>query len=308
MNEDNSGKMDSVVEFFSRLGLVVKSPSSWWYEVQPKVFLSLPYYKTINPTEEEIRTLSHKYKLRAIRYPTSLNSFGFLSNITINTNKNYDMSCLHQKARNQTRRGLENCEIKRIDFDFLYVNGLKLNKDTAARQERQSPFCDDIYWKKYCQAGKSTEGASAWGAFVNNELASFLISLRTEDNWQEWVVNHSSTELRNKYPNNALVFTAVKHFFQNENCEGICFGLGSLEETEYLDHFKSRMGWVVQPIKQRLIFSKSIEILFSLAPERFLKLTNYIFPKSYFVRKTTAMIRLCKKQMYNVPVNLGDEA
>ncbi|MHC4635974.1 MAG: hypothetical protein ACYTBV_00560 [Planctomycetota bacterium] len=295
-------KSNPMSEFFERLGHnIVRSQSSWWYEVQPKVLLTLPYYKPINPPNDEIKELIIKYKLRALRYPTALDSFGFLSDITVNTNKNYDLSSLHQKARNQTRRGLENCLVKQIDFDYLYKSGMKLNRDTATRQERKSQFCDDNYWKKYCQAGKSTEGASAWGAFINNELASFLISLRTENKWQEWVVNHSSTELRNKYPNNALVFTVAQHFFQNEDCEGICYGLGSLEETAYLDHFKNRMGWQIKPIKQRLVFSNFLKCLFLVAQEPCLKILNKAFPKNYNIRKTSAMIRLNRQQTYNIP-------
>ena len=109
-----SEQMNPMVEFFERLGhKVVRSQSTWWYEVQPRVFLTIPYYKTIQPSEDETMSLFTKYNLRAIRYPTTLDSFGFLSNITINTDKNYNLSNLHRKARNHTRRGLENCRFEK---------------------------------------------------------------------------------------------------------------------------------------------------------------------------------------------------
>lgn len=291
-----------MVEFFERLGHeVIRSENAWWYDAAPQVLLSLPYYRLIEPGEEEVDELLHKHKLRAIRYPTTLESYGFMSNITVNTDKNYDMSNLHQKARNQTRRGLENCVIEPVDFDYLIEHGLSLNQDTARRQERESQYADPDYWRKYCQAAKAVEGVSAWGAFVEGKLASFIISIEAEGNWREWVVNHSSTELRNKYPNNALAFTAAQHFFQKEKCEGICYGLGSLEDTTYLDHFKGRMGWTIQPIKQRLIFSKKFRLTFSFAQEPCLWILNKIFPKNYTVRKTSAMIRLYRQQTYDMP-------
>ena len=295
-------KSNSMVDFFERLGhKVIRTQSSWWYDVQSGVFLTIPYYKEITPSEEEIGNLMKSEKLRALRYPTTLDSLGFLSNITVNTNSNYDISSLHQKARNQTRRGLENCKVEQLDFDWLIDNGLPLNISTAKRQGRESHYSNPIYWAKYCQAAKATEGVSAWGAFIEDQLAAFLISVTTENNWQEWVVNHSLTQLRNKYSNNALSFTVAQQFLKNEKSNGICYGLGSLEETGQLDHFKSRMGWTVRPIKQRLIFSKKLKLVFSLAQEPSLKLLNMVFPKNYTVCKLTNMIRFYRQQTYNIP-------
>lgn len=293
-----------MVEFFECLGhKIIRTKSSWWYDVQPGVLLTIPYYKEITPDEAEISELMSKNELRAIRYPTTLDSFGFISDITINTNKDYDLSCLHRNARNHTRRGLENCQVKQIDFDYLRKYGMELNEDTAMRQGRQSQYCDFDYWNKYCKAAKTVEGVDAWGAFIEGKLTSFLISVQTQDNWREWVVNHSLTALRNKSPNNALAFTVAQYLFQKEKCNGICYGLGSLEETGSLDHFKSRMGWTVQPIKQRLVFSKKVQMAFLLAQEPCLKIVNKLFPKSYKVRKTAAIIRLHRQQTLKNPVS-----
>jgi hypothetical protein len=294
-----------MAEFFERLGHnIIKSESAWWYDVQPKVLLSVPYYRLIEPSHEESYRLLNKHKVRAIRYPTTLGSFGFVSTLAVNTNTSYDLSCQHQKARNQTRRGTENCVVEEIDFDYLAENGLPLNQDTAERQGRESQYADPDYWRKYCTAAKETSGVSAWGAFVGGQLAAFLVAIEVDD-WVEWVVNHSSPALLKKYPNNALAFKAAQHFFQKRGCRGICYGLGSLEPTPALDHFKQRMGWTLQPIKQRLIFSKKMGLAFSLARGPFLKVLGRIFPKSYTVRKTTAMIRLYRQQTYEIPSGDG---
>lgn len=291
-----------IVEFLERLGhKVIQSPNGWWYEVQPKVLNALPNYKLIEPSESELKSLMDKYKLRAIRFPTPLSAYGFVSSITVNTDKNYDMPSLHQKARNQTRRGLENCKVERLDFDWLIENGLPLNISTAQRQGRESYYADSAYWRKYCQAAKAVDGVTAWGAFIEGRLATFLISVTAEGNWQEWIVNHSLTELRNKYPNNALAFTVARHFLRDEKSEGICYGLGSLEETGKLDHFKERMGWTVKPIKQRLVFNRSLSMVSTLTQGPTLALIGKVFPKSYIVRKTSAMLRLYRNQIKEMP-------
>lgn len=300
-------KLNPMGEFFERLGhRIVQSKNAWWYEVQPRVLLSFPYYKLVEPQEEEIAALMREHKLRAIRYPTTLNSFGFVSTLAVNTNQDYDLNCQHQKARNQTRRGLENCVVEKVDFAYLIEKGLPLNQDTAKRQGRESQYADPAYWREYCEAAEATPGVSAWAALVDGQLAAFLVAIEIDD-WVEWVVNHSLSALRNKYPNNALVFQAAQHFFQKKGCKGICYGLGSLEPTLHLDHFKGRMGWVLKPIKQRLVFSKKMRFVFPFAQETCLQGLIKIFPKSYSVRKATAMIRLYRQQTYDVPTTNGEQ-
>lgn len=291
---------NSMVEFFERLGhKIIQTQSAWWYDVQPRVLLSLPYYKLVEPAEEEIAKLMHEYKLRALRFPTVLKNFGFVSNLALNTKTDYDLSDQHQKARNQTRRGLENCKVEQIDFDFLMDKGLELNEETAKRQGRESQYANPDYWRKYCQAAKETAGMSCWAASVEDKLASFLVAIEVDD-WVEWVVHQSLTPLLKKYPNNALVYTAAQYFFKERHRKGICYGLGSLEQTPHLDHFKERMGWKLEPIKQRLVFSKNIRIALSLAREPLLKILEKIFPENYTARKTIAMTRLYRQQTSDV--------
>ena len=290
-----------ICEFYNRLGhKVIQSENTWWCEFQPKVLLSIPNHKLIKPQETEINALMHEHKLRALRYPTTLDNFGFVSTVAVNTNRDYDLNRLHQKARNQTRRGLENCRVEKIDFRYLVGNGLVLNQDTAERQHFRNLYADQDYWQKYCQAAELTPGVSAWGAFVDGKLAAFLVAIEV-DGWAEWVVNHSLTALRNKYANNALAFQAASYFLRQKGCKGVCYGLGSLETTLELDHFKQRMGWTLQPIKQRLVFSKQIRLAFSLANEPSLNILARLFPKSYTVRKTSSMIRLYRQQTYSIP-------
>lgn len=295
-----------MVNFFARLGhKIIQTTNACWYDVQPRVLLSCPYYKPVTPTEDELHNLMENNKLLAIRFPTMPDRLGFVSNIVVNTDKNYDFHSMHQKARNQTRRALENCKVEQIDFNFLASHGLPLNEDTAKRQGRESQYARPDYWCRYCQAADKVEGVTAWGAFVDGKLASFLVAIEVND-WVEWVVNHSATEFRNKYPNNALAFSTAQYFFQKKNCTGICYGLGSLEATPELDHFKQRMGWRLELIKQRLVFSKKLQIMAGLAREPVLKLIGSMFPLNYKVRKTSAMFRLYRQQIFDVPKQDGD--
>jgi hypothetical protein len=295
-------RSDTMGEFFERLGhAIIEESHARWYEVQPRVLFSYPYHKLIEPTDDQLQVLMSNHRLRAIRFPTALSQYGFISNIAINTNRDYDMAALHQKARNQTRRAMENCKVEQVDFDYLREQGMQLNEDTAKRQGRESQYANPDYWRRYCDAAKMVNGVTGWGSFVDGRLACFLVAIEV-DGWAEWIVNHSLTELRNKYPNNALAFLTAQHFFRERNCAGICYGLGSLESTPDLDHFKERMGWRLEPIKQRLFFSGKLRMAARLAREPVLRVLGKVFPMSYAVRKTSAMLRLYQQQTFEVAV------
>jgi len=168
------------------------------------------------------------------------------------------------------------------------------------RRGRESLFADRDYWRKYCQAGKDTEGAVAWGAMVDGELGSYVIAI-VFDSWVNCLQTNSSTTLLKKRPSNALLYEVTRHYLREMEGYRICYGIGSLEQVSELDRFKIRMGWELKPIKQCLVFSKKMQYAFSLAQEPCLKVLNKIFPKSYTVRKTVAMIKLYRQQSYDVP-------
>jgi len=296
-----------MAEFFEKIGqCAIRSESSWWHEVQSGVLLSFPYYRLIEPSDNEVQGLFRKYKLRAVRYPTPLNAFGFPSTVELNCNREYDLNCLHSAARRQTRKGLKSCIVREIDFDYLAEHGLALNRDTAERQERESLYADADYWRRYCQAAKDTPGFVAWGAMVGDKLGSYVIAA-VFDGRVNCLQSNSSSDLLDKRPSNALLFETTRHYLRDLPGLQICYGIGSLEKLPALDRFKLRMGWELRPIKQRIVFSKKMRCLLSLAQGPCLKVLGGVFPKSYTVRKGIAMIRLYRQQSYDVPPSGGEQ-
>ncbi len=285
-----------MAEFFSRFGQrTIRSESTWWHEVQPGVLLSFPYYRVLEPDRVEIDKLLRHHRLWALRYATPPSGIGFDTTVPLNTNAVYDLGALHQKARNQTYRALENCTVNELSFDDLMTRGLSLNEGTAKRQGRDSEYADPAYWRKYCNSAKATSGFSAWAAWVDGKLGAYLI-VAAFDGWVNWLVQNSATALLNKRPNNALVYETARHFLRDTEYKRICYGLGSLENVAALDRFKQRMGWTLQPVRQRIAFAPGIRRSLALVREPMLKLATRAFPKSYFVRKTAAMIRLYRTQ------------
>jgi len=289
-------------EFFQRLGQrVVRTESTWWHEVQPHVFLSFPYYRLIQPAEGEIRALFREHRLRAIRYTTPLEGFGFFSTIEINDDTSYDISRIRKtEVRRAIRHGLRNFTVQLIDADLLFEQGLALNKDTADRQGRKTIYTDPDYWRRYCQAVNDTPAVTTWGAIREGQLASYMITVQF-DGWSNWLLAHSLNSMLRLRPTNAVYYVACKHLLVDPGGYKICHGLGSLEEVPELDRFKRGMGIKLVPIKQRLAFSGAIRAAMALAPEPVLKVASRLFPRSYTVRKTAAMFRLYHRQSIELP-------
>jgi hypothetical protein len=296
-----AGDPNPMAEFFERIGQkAIRSESSWWYEVQRRVLLSFPYYVLIEPPPEEIEELFGKHKLRAVRYPTPAEAFGFPSAVEVNTDPTYDLSCVQPRTRRYIRQALKTCKYEQIGFDYLMKDGLSLNRDTAERQGRATIYTDPDYWRRYCQAGKAVPGVTAWAVMVEGQLGTYLVAVEC-DGWWNWLLTNSSATLSSVRTSHVLFYEATRRFFENDPEKKICYGLGSLESVSELDHFKLKVGVTRQPIKQRLVLSTQMRCAASLAREPCLKALGRLFPKSYKIRKAAAMIRRYRQQSREAP-------
>jgi hypothetical protein len=113
---------------------VVHTSSACWFNVSPGIYTNFPYHLAIEATVKEIDQVLGMRGLAA-RYLCSIEN-GQPSYRIVCDKKNYDFSSLSTKARNQTRRGLERCQVKRLGFGKLdELGAMAVNRDTRLRQE-----------------------------------------------------------------------------------------------------------------------------------------------------------------------------
>jgi hypothetical protein len=176
------------------------------------------------------------------------------------SDKNYDITSIDAKyARRQTRRGLENFQIKQIDFKEL-ANHNSINIDTLIRQGRKLGIWTEKRWKQYCMSAVGLLGLEAWGAFYENNLAAFIVAYQMDDYFE--ILHHSSaTEYLQLYPNNALVFYLTKLKLTSTEVNHVSYGPESLDAPESLETFKFRMGFEKLPMKQGIVFHPFIKPL-----------------------------------------------
>jgi hypothetical protein len=169
------------------------------------------------------------------------------------SDKNYDITSVDAKyARRQTRRGLENFQIRQLDFLELADHNC-INIDTLIRQGRKREIWTERRWKRYCISANGLSGIEAWGAFYENNLAAFIVAYQMDDYFE--ILHHSSaTEFLHLYPNNALVFSLTKLKLSSTEINHVSYGPQSLDAPDSLETFKFRMGFQKLPMKQGIVF------------------------------------------------------
>ncbi|MCA9059835.1 MAG: hypothetical protein KDA85_15110, partial [Planctomycetaceae bacterium] len=165
---------------------------------------------------------------------------------------NYDFPALRSRTRTQVRRGLEECQVERIDFETLRKHAIQLNADTLMRQGRRVPANLERYWTKYYEAAALTDGAETWGAFVEGQLAAYLISFTIEDVANLLILRSALDHLK-KFPNNALLFLYLQQALARPDIRMVCYGYESIQaDMGSLDQFKMGMGFRQDPVGQRV--------------------------------------------------------
>lgn len=247
--------LENYIKLLRDLGhRVVRTDSACWSNVVRGVYTNFPIHCPIEPTSSEIRKVLGVGGI-AVRYTCPL-EMGRESYELVCSDKNYALASLPQKGRNRTRRGLEACSVRRIEWDELEsVGALRLARDTRLRQGRAIPPNHDQYLRKYWSVARRIDTMEAWGSFVGSDLAAFLMASRIEDWVYIWSLN-SDRDLLQANPNNALFYVFTKDVLSRPEVTAVSTGLESMQsDPADLERFKLRMGYQRVPIGQRVQFN-----------------------------------------------------
>jgi hypothetical protein len=245
---------EEVVTTFEKEGRrVVETAGCWWYNVyhQKRIYQAFPYHRLVTPTKEEIAELFHKIPgVFAFRFLAPSGSRGKESFMWV-CDGPYDLSRLSASNRSKTRRGLKHCQIRALTWDELKSLAWEAQRDTLERQGTKARDINSLGFSKQVEECPAYE---AWGAFVNKNLAAYLITLWVED-WVHILVGRSANAYLKFYPNNALVFSVVQQCLSRPGVSGVNYGWESLYPMESLDQFKLSMGFTKAPVRQRIVLA-----------------------------------------------------
>lgn len=237
--------------FLERMGHDVRLVGGrYWFDSSARVYQTFPFTDEVIPESVDIGAVLGSKGL-ALRYTCPL-SEGRSSYALVVEDGAYGLGTLMSKARNQTRRGLEQCRVEQVSFTDLERYGFKLNRDTMLRQGRKLDADFDGYWKQYYAAADMAEGAEAWCAFVDDAAAAYLIAFETGGTCNILIVRSAREQLK-AYPNNALLFTYISAALSRTGVNQVSIGLEPIQrDMEALDHFKLGLGFKKRPCGQRV--------------------------------------------------------
>lgn len=259
---------------------VLETSNSVWIGPRYGFFSRMPLYETAPPQGPELEALFHQHHLVGLTYAAETGCKGKISHNYFVRDQNYSLNNLSTNCRRNVRKGLNRCQIRLMSFDELYLLGMPLNLDTLSRQRRSEQlFSNDNLWKRLCRAGKELAQIEVWGAFVQNELGSYIITSRLGP-VVSVLFSHSRTDLLAAHPSPALYFTMIQQLMQRPGVEAVYNGAEWLTTSMGLDRFKQGMGFIAEPVvlvtqlrplTNRILLSKGMRRTISSLGPLFLK-------------------------------------
>jgi hypothetical protein len=277
-------------EWLRRRGYrVVRTQSSYWYEVSPRVYQAFPYHWVIEPREKELKRLLRQNNAIALRYSTPVAApRGKLSYHVVSEGA-YELESLPRRARQNVRRGLRYATVERIPMSRLATEGWGLRLDTLERQGRAEAE-NEAWWRRVCETAQDLPGFEAWGAIRNGELVASFLAF-TCDSCFMLPYEQSATSYLKLRVNNAIFFAVTHEALQRDGVSQVFFCLQSLDAPASVDDFKFRMGLTAKPVRQRVVFHPWLAPLFSRASQAVLQRLVCRYPDSPTWAKAEGMVR-----------------
>jgi hypothetical protein len=236
-------------EFLKLLGHhVIQTGAVLWVDVRPGIFQPAASFHFHPVTKSDLAGVLRHRKLIACRWFSNGQTASAASTISgpsvYNARAPYDLDSMHQKARNQTRKGLEKVSIKRVVLtESLEPQCFRVYTDNVKRLglfRKESQI--QRRWKRWVAAIRNGACAELWTAWSGPDLLAFTVAVRTP--WgTELVLQRSAREGLSLCPNNVLVYEVARDAFRRGS-DVVSFGLSSFSAANSgLDHFKENMGF-----------------------------------------------------------------
>ena len=263
-----------------------------WCYINWGFYQSFPVHRPIHPPRARISKILWETPAVGLRYGTDNHTgSGRSSFVYVCKKGEYTMNRLSANNRSKVRRGLKLCHIAPItNAEYFRKQGWALNAETLQRQGRLERKAKQK-WEKLTNCLGRFEGMEVWGAWVNEALASFVLTFQI-DGCVNLLTFRSSKEHLRFYPNNALIHTVVSEMLGRDNVEIVSFGEESLQELTSLDAFKIGMGFQKQPIVQKIVLHPAVGWVFNRLTRQIVQNIAHHCPHSTFWKKAAGVTEL----------------
>ena len=283
--------IEAFTEWLHRQGhRVVRTASTGWYEIGPRIFQAFPYHHVIDPPEAELRGFLLSHSVIGLRYSTHLTSaMGCASYHVVRADKRYLLEDLPKKARYDVRKGLGHASVEPISFARLAAEGWTLRAETLARQGRTGAETE-AWWRRLCASADGLQGFEAWAALHEGQPVAALLACTIGD-CCSILYQQSLTAHLNNGVNNALTFGFTSEALLRPDVSQVFYGLHSLDAPASVDEFKFRMGYTARAVRQRVVFHPLLAPLFNPASHGALRHLRRWRPENPTLAKAEGMVR-----------------
>jgi len=294
--------LDNFVQFMELTGhKVIYSENNTWCEMATLFYGSIPFYEPISPSRNEIDGLFRDHRVIGIMYRTHQREKGKQGYVYVCSEKPYTIDSLNPKMRNKVRQGLKNCVVREIDFEQLLGEGLSINRDTLKRQKRDDrTFSQSEKWAEFCKAGAKVKGASAWGAFVNSQLAAYTVTFITGE-YSNILYQFSRNDLLHTKANNALSFVMTKELLDHSGIKSVSYGQSSIRGNQLgLDEYKTRLGYQRLHVKYVVNLHPLVDIIITRGlGYRALDITKKLTPDNDLVKRVWGIVDIARESCFD---------
>jgi hypothetical protein len=233
-------------------GRFFRTRSALWFETRRFVFDSAPPHRHVSLEREEANYLFRR-GAGIIRYTCEAMegspSFEFVCN-----DKDFGMHSLAADARRRVRRGLSSCAVRQVGLDLLVREGVAINRSVLERQgrSRSSFLAADEQWKAYLSLCSTTSNVKAFGAFVEDRLCAFALTV-VIDGYCYLYHTHAHSDYLKQSPMNALIFAVTSEMLANPEVTCVSQGVEPFLARPDLEHFKLAMGYRKRMIRRQTL-------------------------------------------------------
>jgi hypothetical protein len=165
------------------------------------------------------------------------------------------------------------------------------------------PSSTETEWHQFCAIASGLPDFEAWGAFVEDRLATFIVAMLVEDCYYIHL-QKSASDLLKYYPNNALLFTVMKTKFACPAVRFISHGPKALAVGKGLVYYKTSMGFALEPFTDQVVFNPLIKPLLMWKGDSVVNRLSRRYPDNLFWQRASRALRVARGQDYSV----GDES
>lgn len=263
-------KAEEYVEYTREKGTkIIETNGIYWARARPFFYQNIPVLSPVDASPSQLLRVMSKGSYLAVLMHSS-NRANRLTVRSVCDDTEYRLEKLSKYGRRDVSKGLRNCSVRQIDLDFLAREGNEINRSAMTRHGGSSStdMSSPSKWRRKMDTCKRYDDIEAWGAFVGNSLAAYVLCIVIEDYCN---INNfmSHTRFLSYCPNNALIYTMTREMLGRPGVKRVEFG--TTGDIASLANFKERMGYRRAPFPFRLMVNPLARPLLS----RFAKFRYY---------------------------------